>query len=309
MTEATVEATVVVVGSVNVDLVVRAARLPAAGETVTGGAFARHGGGKGANQAVAARRAGAKVHLIGAVGDDDLGRNAVEELVREGIDVGAVRVVAGVPTGVAVIVVDDRGENLIAVAPGANQALGRVDVDRWQRAAMPRTPWVCLLDLEVPDPPLIAAARAARAAGAALLVNPAPARQPPDEVLDAGPILTPNRLEATALSGASDPTAAARALRARTGRPVLVTLGADGVLVVDERGSRTVAAYRVRAVDTTGAGDAFSGALAASLAAGRSLDDAVPRAIAAGALSVTVPGARDGMPTADAIEAFLAAHD
>ena len=299
------EATVVVVGSVNVDLVVRAARLPGPGETVTGGAFARHGGGKGANQAVAAARAGAHVRMIAAVGDDELGRAARDELADAGIDVRGLATVPGVATGVALIVVDGTGENQIAVASGANGELRAGHVAHALAGSADGGSWVCLLDLEVPDEPLVEAARITAAAGRTLLINPAPARAIAAGLLEAGPILTPNAREAQLLSGRADPQQAAKALHERTGAPVLVTLGAEGVLLLDERGVRHLPGFPATAVDTTGAGDAFSGVLAAGLAQGRRLDEAVERAQAAAAISVTVPGARSGMPDAVAIEAFL----
>jgi ribokinase len=274
---------VTVIGSVNADLVVAVARLPAAGETVTGGTFARHGGGKGANQAVAAARLGARVRLIAAVGDDDLGADAVAELEAEGVDVSAVARREGVATGVALITVDAAGENQIAVASGANATLDGEAV----RAALAggEPPDVVLLGHEVPEEAVVAGAGAA---GVAIL-NPAPARRIPDAVLDGGPLLTPNAAEARELGGAE-------ALAARTRAPVVVTLGGDGVLLLDGGASRRFPAPAVEAVDTTGAGDAFNGALAAELAAGRDVEGAVRTAVAAAALSTRARGARAGMP-------------
>jgi ribokinase len=282
---------VVVVGSVNADLVVSVRELPRAGETVTGGTFARHGGGKGANQAVAAARAGAHVTFVGAVGADDLGDEALRELEAEGIDVSAVRRLDDVATGVAVIVVDERGENQIAVASGANAALTGDTV----AAALPplltgNGRGVVLLGHEVPPEVVAAGAQAARAAGWQTILNPAPARELIDD-LD-GVILTPNADEARRLAGESDVEAAARALRARTRAPVLITLGGDGALVDDER----LPAPPVAVVDTTGAGDTVNGALAARLAAGDPLRDAARFALAAASLSTRSPGARSGMP-------------
>jgi len=289
---------VVVVGSVNADLVVSVRQLPRAGETVTGGTFARHGGGKGANQAVAAARAGARVAWVGAVGADDLGDEALRALEAEGVDVAAARRLDDVATGVAVIVVDEHGENQIAVASGANAALTGEAVT----AAL--TPLligdgVVLLGHEVPPEAVAAGAAAARAAGWQAILNPAPARDLIDG-LD-GVILTPNADEARRLSGESEVDAAARALRARTGAPVLVTMGADGALLDGE----ALAAPPVDVVDTTGAGDTVNGALAARLAAGESLRDAVTFALAAASLSTRVAGARAGMPRRDDVLAAL----
>jgi len=283
------EARVIVVGSINADLVVRAKRLPAPGETVTGGRFSRHGGGKGANQAVAAARLGARVAMVGAVGDDDLGAEALALLAGEGVDVDAVARSAA-PTGVALIAVDAAGENQIAVASGANAELDADAVDRAVRAA---GPGAVLLGHEVPEAAVLAGARAARGP---VVLNPAPARPVPDELAALGPLLTPNAGEACELTGEREPEAAARALAARTGAPVLVTLGERGVLVLDGGAAERLAAPRVDAVDTTGAGDAFNGALATALAEGRDLRAAAAFAVAAAALSTRAAGAREGMP-------------
>jgi ribokinase len=280
---------VTVVGSVNTDLVVVAERLPAPGETVTGGSFERHGGGKGANQAVAAARLGAHVTLVGAVGTDPFGEEALELLEREGIDTSALARLDA-PTGVALINVDAAGENQIAVASGANAELDPGAVERAVRAA---GGGVVLLGHEVPEAAVLAGARAATGT---LVLNPAPVRRLPAELAALGPILTPNAGEARALSGEEDPEAAARALAARTGAPVLVTLGADGVLVLDGGAAERLPAPSVTAVDTTGAGDAFNGALAVALAEGRPLRDAAAFAVAAAALSTRAAGAREGMP-------------
>jgi ribokinase len=287
-------ALVIVVGSVNVDLVVRAERLPAPGETVTGGRFSRHGGGKGANQAVAAARLGARVAMVGAVGGDDLGEEALGLLEREGIDVAAVARLEA-PTGVALIAVDAAGENQIAVAPGANAELDAAAVERTVRAA---GPGAVLLSQEIPEAAVLAAARAA---GGPIVLNPAPVRPLPGELAELGPILTPNAGEARELSGEEEPEAAARALAARTGAAVIVTLGARGVLVLDGGSVEELPAPAVDAVDTTGAGDAFNGALATALAEGRALRDAVTFAVAAAALSTRAGGAREGMPRRDEV--------
>jgi ribokinase len=282
-----------VVGSVNADLVVTARALPGPGETVAGGSFERHGGGKSANQAVAAARLGARVRVVAAVGDDDLGAEAVALLEAEGIDVAGIARLAGRPTGVALIVVDAAGENQIAVASGANAELDAGAVERALRGA---AAGVVLLGLEVPDAPVLAGARAAREAGLEVLLNPAPARPLPDELLDLSPLLTPNLAEARSLAGEDDPETAARALVARTRAPVVVTLGADGALVLDGDTLERIAAPRVEAVDTTGAGDAFNGALACELAGGSRLLDAVRSAVAVAAESTRAAGARTVVP-------------
>jgi ribokinase len=289
---------VIVVGSVNADLVVSVAELPRAGETVTGGTVARHGGGKGANQAVAAARAGASVAMVGAVGADDLGDEALRELAAEGIDVSAVARLDGVPTGVAAIVVDARGENLVAVASGANAAIDAAVVED----AVPPGDGVVLLGHEIPEAAVVAGIRAGRAAGRRVVLNPAPARRLVDG-LD-GVLLTPNAHEARALTGEEDVEAAARALAARTGAPVLVTLGGEGALLFDGDAER-LPAPAVEVVDTTGAGDAVNGALAAELAAGRPLREAARFAMVAAALSTQVAGARAGMPLRGEVLAAL----
>ena len=296
------DAAVVVVGSVNADLVVTVRQLPRGGETVSGGTFARHGGGKGANQAVAAARAGARVALVGAVGADDLGDDARRELAAEGIDVSAVQRLDDVATGVALIVVDERGENQIAVASGANAALTAEAV----RAALPPLltgRGVVLLGHEVQAETVAAGAEAARAAGWQVILNPAPARGLIDAV--EGIVLTPNADEARALTGEDDIEAAARALQLRTNAPVLVTVGAHGALLLDAGTPTHLPAPDVDVVDTTGAGDAVNGALAAQLAAGEPLHDAVRFALAAASLSTCVAGARAGMPRRDDVLAAL----
>ena len=317
---------VIVVGSVNVDLVARVERLPAAGETVTGAAFSRHHGGKGGNQAVAAARLGVRTAFVGAVGDDDLGVAAREALAAEGIDLGELATVPG-PSGVAVIIVDARGENVIAVASGANGALtpdgvrgalGRLAVGRGD---------VVLAGCEVPIAAVRAALRAGSEAGATTILNPAPATGIDRSLLDLADIVTPNRGEVADLAAHDSrrngrlaeaggrPEIAARTLLqpspegSGVRRAVIVTLGPAGALVAERAAPpRDVAARPVDAVDTVGAGDTFSGALAAGLAEGRGLDDAVDRAVAAAGLATTVVGAREGMPTAAALEELLAAR-
>jgi ribokinase len=296
-------ARVVVVGSVNVDLVVSVGQLPRAGETVAGGTFARHGGGKGANQAVAAARAGAEVAMVGAVGDDEMGHEALEELAGEGIDTTHVARLDGVPTGVALIVVDEAGENQIAVASGANAALDAPAVERGLAALLDSRDGLVLLGNEVPEAAVAAGLRAARAAGWQVVLNPAPARPAGADL--GGVVLTPNADEARTLAAEADVEAAARVLAARTSAPVLVTLGADGALLLDSDELQRHPAPPVSVVDTTGAGDTVNGALAAELAAGRPLTDAVRFALAAAALSTTAAGARTAMPRRDEVLASL----
>lgn len=301
------------VGAVNVDLVIAAARLPRPGETVVGPSVERHGGGKGANAAVAAARAGAEVHLVAAVGADDVGRAALDELRSEGVGVQHVAVLADRPTGLAMIVVDPSGENQIAVAAGANGALSVRHVEQALAALLPSAGCV-LVSAEIAGDALLAAVGAATAAGVRCVLNPAPAT---DAVLAAtvahrGLLLTPNDTELRDLATPDErgrPTAElARALAARTAGPVVVTMGAQGALVADgDRPTHTVAAPEVAApLDTTGAGDTFNGVLAAHLAAGTPSEVAVRTAVVAASLSVSRLGARTGMPRAEAIAAALA---
>ena len=304
----TAQPVVIVVGAVNVDLVIAADRLPAPGETVVGPGVERHGGGKGANAAVAASRAGASVRLIAAVGADDTGVSALDELRADGIDVSSVAVLDDQPTGVAFIVVDPAGENLIAVGAGANATLSADHVRTSIAAALP-TAGCVLVSTEIPGDAVSAAVEAAVAAGVPCILNPAPVIAAVHDLLSLGPVLTPNRGELSDLAAAlgttaDDHVAAARAVSAKTRSTVVVTLGGDGVLLVGTDGNVEELPAREAVVrDTTGAGDTFNGVLAAGLAAGASIDAAVRRAIVAASLSVTEVGAREGMPTAAAIDA------
>ncbi len=278
---------VVVIGSVNVDYVVTVEALPVAGQTVSGGRFARYGGGKGANQAVAAARAGATVRLVGCVGADAEGARAIAELAQEGIDVSGVDTTQAAATGIALIVVDAAGANQIAVAPGANRLV----------ADMPRTvlegaTGVLLLSFEAPDSAIEVAASQAHAAGWQVLVNPAPTRPLTARLLAAKPLLVPNQHEAAALTGAQHPEHAARALQQQSGAPVIVTMGAAGALLVDGTSTTMVSAPTLQTVDTTGAGDCLCGTLAARLAAGDALLDALRVAVEAASQSTLTAGAR-----------------
>ena len=292
---------VIVVGSINVDLVVSAAHLPRPGETVSGGSFARHYGGKGANQAVAAARAGAAVTMIAAVGRDADGDESIAALGAEGIDVSDIARVDG-PTGVAIVAVAPDGENQIVVAPGANALLAR---DEGTLVEVVQGADVLLASLEVPMPAVVAAVLAARRIGVEAIVNPAPAQPLPADLLESGPILTPNASELLAATGSSDIETGISQLLAAGARAVIVTLGADGALLAAGERRRAIAARTVDVVDTTGAGDTFSGVLAAWLASGSDLDEAVDAANCAAGLSVTQEGARGGMPGRAAIEAQL----
>lgn len=322
----------VVVGAINVDLVVAAPQLPAPGETVVGPGVERFGGGKGANAAVAAARSGVSVHLVGAVGADDTGRAAAAELADDGVDVAAVALLDEVPTGVALIVVDPRGENQIAVGAGANAAVTPEQVTDALDPLLAEAGCV-LVSTEIPDPAVIAAVRAATTAGVPCVLNPAPVTRAVVDLLELGPLLTPNRSELLDLldqldhegvedrapherpdrrdhhehAGLAEITHAAVRVHDRTGAPVVVTLGGDGALVVRAGAEPIHIAARAAEVrDTTGAGDTFNGVLAGALAAGTSLDAAVATAMVAAGLSVGMIGARSGMPTREQIDAARA---
>ena len=302
---------VVVVGAVNVDFVVAADRLPGPGETVVGPRVECFGGGKGANAAVAAARAGADVRLIGAVGDDDTGRVALDELRADGVRVDGVAVLDGVPTGVALIVVDAAGENQIAVGAGANGGLER---DRVRDALVDALPDVdcVLVSTEIPLAAVAVAVETATAVGVPCVLNPAPVLPGLAGLLVPrpglrGPLLTPNVGELAALTGPGPTGVRAVGLAARTGAAVIVTLGGEGALVVEPGGVvEHLPPCPTTVCDTTGAGDTFNGVLAAHLAAGVDLGAAARAANVAAALSVGHIGARAGMPTAEAVSEALA---
>ncbi|MBV9787066.1 MAG: ribokinase [Chloroflexi bacterium] len=304
----TAPASVVVVGSCNIDLVARVPRLPLPGETLTGTAFGTYLGGKGLNQAVAARRMGASVAMVARVGADDFGRRVTQALHDEGIDAAQVTIDEQQPTGTAVILVEESGENNIVVIPGANGALTTADIDR--AAEQIRAAHVLLLQLEIPLETTLHAARLAHAAETTVILTPAPAQQLPATLLAATDVLVPNEVEVTQVLGTqARPSEAAQALLAQGCRAVVVTLGAQGALLVTAEGEQAIAPFAVTPVDTVGAGDAFVGALAAGLAAGQELTTALRYASAAGAIATTRPGAMASLPSHDEIEQFLRAQD
>ncbi len=288
---------VAVVGSVNLDLVATTPRLPGPGETVAGTGYAEHAGGKGLNQAVAAARSGASVALVAAVGDDEAGGRLRSLAHAEGIDVSTVSTWAGHPTGRALITVDDAAENTIVVVPGANALVVGDGVPDAR---------VVIAQLEVPVEQVVAAFRAARRSGALTILNPAPGRPLPEELLEVCDVVVPNEHELGLIGGR--PGVLGR------GVSVLVTtMGAEGVAVTatadGETSDWSQPSFRVTPIDTTGAGDAFCGTLAARLALGDELRAAVRHAAAAGALATTVAGAVPSLPTADAVAHLLAAAD
>ena len=305
---------IVVVGSINVDLVVRVATLPRPGETVLGGRFASVHGGKGANQAVAAARAGGHTTFVARVGDDSMGRSAINAFQAEGIETDFITVTPECPTGVALILVDAAGENSIAVAGGANDRLSTDDIERARPAIEAAD--VVLLQLEVPLEAVAHAVSIARAAGTRVILNPAPARPLPATLLAGVEILTPNETEAESLAArgsdtvpsATDVEGTANTLLGLGPRAVVVTLGPAGALVAVGQALTRVPAFPVEPHDTVAAGDVFNGCLAVMLAEGRDLVAATRIAAAAAAISVTREGAQASAPHRDEIEAFLAAR-
>ncbi|GAC1430779.1 MAG: ribokinase [Chloroflexota bacterium] len=298
---------IIVVGSYAAALVMRVERLPQRGETVLGREVTVMDGGKGSNQAIACARLGADVSFLAAVGDDAYGERAAALLRAEGVDTALLRRVPGAPTGVGFILVDEGGNNAIAVDLGANLQLDRDDVARAEEAIA--TADVLLAGLEIAPGTALYAAEVARRHGVRTILNPAPAQPLSPQGLACVDVLTPNLAEAQTLSGlpsTDDAVALVRALRAVGARAVVVTLGEHGAYLGDGSGVRAVPAYPVEAHDTTGAGDAFSAALAVALAEGRAPDDAVRFACAAGAFSVRSPGTVPSYATRAQLTAFLA---
>ena len=297
---------VCVVGSLNMDLVIKAPRLPVRGETVTGGEFATFRGGKGANQAVAAARLGAHVAMVGCVGDDLFGRQLLDGLREEGIDIRGVHTDRGAPSGVALITVDPTGHNTIVVAPGANRRVTTADIEAAQGVLAESD--VLLMQLEVPVDAVLHAARFAREQGRRVILDPAPAGPLPPELYEHVSLINPNEGEAQRLTGIpvdddAGVRSAAEALLARGCSAVVIKLGEKGAFVAWGTVREMVEGIRVQAVDTTAAGDAFAGALAVALAEGRDTVAAARFANLVGALSVTRMGAQPSMPTRDEVAA------
>ncbi len=303
------EAKVVVVGSFNMDVVIKAERRPRKGETLIGQEFGMFSGGKGFNQATAAARLGADVVMIGRLGTDTFGDILMSASTEEKIDTNFVVRDAEVGTGVATIVIDAAGDNSIILVPHANMRLSVEDVER--ASAQIASADVLLLQLEVPIEASRKAAEIAKANGAKVILNPAPACELPDSFLAQVDILTPNEVETEFLSGlkVSDDEGAQRAAQVLLDKgisTVVLTLGDRGALLLTSDVRKLIPAYKVDVVDTTAAGDAFCGALATALAQGKTIEDAVAFANAAGALAVTVLGAQPSIPTAEKVEDFLA---
>ncbi|MGO8837502.1 MAG: ribokinase [Limisphaerales bacterium] len=298
---------IVVVGSSNTDMIIKLARIPRPGETVLGGEFFSAAGGKGANQAVGAARAGGKVTFVARVGSDIFGDQAVAGFRKDGINVDCVFRDRAAPSGVALIFVAKDGENSIAVAGGANARLMPADVKRAAHAI--RSAAVLVAQLETPLETVRAAAGIAAKAGVRFILNPAPARTLPDTLLKLVSILTPNETEAEILTGinVTNTATAAKAadrLLARGVKTVILTFGSRGAFLADASGKQLVPGFKVKAVDTTAAGDIFNGALAVALAEEKTLPAAVRFANAAAAISVTRWGAQPSAPTRAEIGRF-----
>jgi ribokinase len=291
------------------DLVVRSPRIPVSGETILGGDFLMVPGGKGANQAVAVAKLGAQAVFVARLGDDVFGRRSLENFRKENVDTRYVILTPDTPSGVALITVDDAGHNAIVVAPGANARLAPADVQQAQ--AEIRAAGAVVAQLEVPLATVQRAAELARQAGVTFVLNPAPACRLPPALLALVTVLTPNEIEAETLTGIKvvdekSAGAAADRLLAAGPKAVIVTMGALGFLLAEGSTREYIAAERVNVVDTTAAGDAFTGSLAVGLGQGRNLHDSALFANRAAALSVTRMGAQPSMPTREEVRAFAA---
>ncbi|KTA77675.1 ribokinase [Aeromonas salmonicida] len=301
----------VVLGSVNADHVLRVPHFPRPGETLTGHSYQVVPGGKGANQAVAAARLGAPVSFIARIGDDAIGQQMRQGFEQDGIDVSAVELDETLPTGIAIIYVSDEGENSIGISAEANGALSPAMVKRHE--AMIADAHTLLLQLEVPLESVFEAAKLARSHGTRVVLNPAPARPLPAELLALMDLITPNQTEAELLTGVKVSDEASAALAADRFHQmgisdVMITLGSQGVYCSNARQQQLIPGFRVEAVDTTAAGDTFNGALLAAELAGADFNAAVRFAHGAAALSVTKFGAQSSIPSKVEVDAFLLAQ-
>ena len=300
---------VIVFGSINMDLVVQTPRLPGPGETLQGDRFFTAPGGKGANQAVAAARLGALTYLVGRVGEDGFGQELLAHLNETGVQTEWVKVDSQSGSGVAAIAVDGAGENTIIIVPGANGRVELSDAERL-RNLLPHAS-ALLLQLEVPLPAIVAAAKLAKEAGVKVILDPAPAPERlPDELYPLIDIITPNETECKRLTGwdlseEKNWIKAADIFIERGAKTAVLKLGARGVFCLNRGGNFRVGAFPVKAVDTVAAGDAFNGAMAAAFERGLSLKEAVVWGAAAGALATTKSGAQPSLPDRETFEAFL----
>ncbi|TDQ79796.1 ribokinase [Sphingobacterium yanglingense] len=304
-----IEKKIVVVGSTNTDMVVKTERFPNPGETVLGGEFLMNLGGKGANQAVAAARLGADVHFITRVGDDLFGQEAIKQLRNENIDVSGIGVDRGENSGVALITIDKNAENNIVVASGANAKLSFEDDTVLKKAINSET--IVLVQLEIPQRSIEQVCHHAKEVGAVVVLNPAPASMLSDFILQTIDIVTPNQQEAEALSGiaVTDVDSAKRAamkIHSLGPRVVIITMGAAGAFLYSAEESAFVDAYKVKAIDTTAAGDVFNGALVVGLSKGETPVRAMELASRAAAIAVTRIGAQQSAPTLSEVKSFFA---
>lgn len=293
------KSSIVVIGSSNTDMVVKASHLPVPGETIIGGNFFMNAGGKGANQAVAAAKLGGNICFIAKVGDDIFGKQATESFKREGIDTSAVMVDANLPSGVALITVDDKAENCIVVAPGANAALSVSDLTKFKSTIESAT--IVLMQLETPVETIAYATNVAAAKEIKVVLNPAPACALPDDLLKNISIITPNEKEAEMLTGIpvtdiASAEKAAIALKEKGIETIVITMGAKGALIFDDNKFEVVKTPVVKAIDTTAAGDVFNGALVVALSEGKKKNEAVSFACRAASISVTRLGAQASAP-------------
>lgn len=299
---------IIVVGSSNTDMIVKVPRIPAPGETILGGKFVKAAGGKGANQAVAAARSGGDVTFIANTGDDNFGKEAIEGFKKEGINTDYIFVDAEAPSGVALIFVDEDGENSIAVASGANGTLGPSQIDEIEYVIANGS--ILLAQLETPLETVEQAIKIANEHGVKVILNPAPAQPLSDDLLNRVDILTPNQSEAELLTGikVDDEKSAKKAasnLISKGVKTVVLTLGSEGAFLMSEEVQKMIPGFKVEAEDTTAAGDTFNGALAVGLAAGKTMEEAITWAHAAAALSVTKMGAQPSIPQHDEINDFI----
>ena len=299
---------IVVVGSSNTDMIIKVPRIPKPGESILGGTFHTAAGGKGANQAVAAARAGGDVIFIARVGNDIFGEKAIQGFLQDKINVDFVIRDENFPSGVAMIFVDEDGENSIAVAGGANINLSPADVEKSKKAII--TAGMVVMQLESPMETILAAAKTAWEDGVKVILNPAPAQIMPDELYKYVTILTPNETEAELLTGitVTNESAAERAakeLQIRGTPIIIITMGVSGVYVFSNEYKGLIPGFEVKAVDTTAAGDVFNGTLAVALGEGKEIKEAINFAQAAAALSVTKLGAQPSAPTRSEIDGFL----
>jgi len=294
---------ILVVGSLNMDLVVRTIRHPQIGETVIGHDFRKYPGGKGANQAVAVARLGCPVKMIGRVGTDAFGQDLVSVITADQVDHSYVLRDEQTATGVAFVTVDDDGQNTIVVASGANAHLSAEDINAAEGAFVGAS--LLLIQLEVPLSAVERAIDLARQNGAQIVLNPAPAQLLESDLLEQVDFLIPNQTELALLAGQESTSASIDVLRSMGVKRLVVTLGESGVLVIDNDGREHIPAHKVPVVDTTAAGDAFAGAFAVALNEGLSIKEAAEWGNAAGALAVTRPGAQPSLPTRQELLSFL----